>query len=114
MESFQKNIKSWVQLDNQIKKLSSELNLLRQTRNDYQAQITSYAEENRLDNAVIEISDGNLRFNNYKQTSPLTLKYVDKCLSECIGDEETVEKIMNYIKEKRDFKYQNNIKRTYK
>mgnify|MGYP001223446315 CR=1 FL=1 len=113
-EQFQNNIKSWVQIDNQIKKMNNEISDLRARRNDIQEHITSYAEENNLDNAIIEISDGNLRFNNYKQCSPLTFKYIQKCLSECISDENTVEKLMDYIKEKREVKYQNGIKRNYK
>lgn len=111
---FQQNIQNWVQIDNQIKKASANLSQLRERRNNLQDHITSYVEENNLDNAIIEISDGNLKFNSYKQTAPLTFKYVNKCLSECISDEDTVEKLMNYIKEKREFKYQNGIKRSYK
>ena len=112
-KSFQENVKSWVQVDNQIKRLSTHVSELRDKRKNIQDHITSYAEENNLDNAVIEISDGSLRFNNYKQTAPLTLKYVNKCLTECINDENTVNKLMDYIKEKREFKYQNGIKRNY-
>ena len=111
---FQQNIQSWVQIDNQIKKASANLSQLRERRNNIQDHITSYAEENQLDNAIIEISDGSLRFNNYKQSSPLTFKYIQKCLNECISDEDTVDKLMNYIKEKREVKYQNGIKRSYK
>ena len=112
--AFQQNIKSWVEVDNQIKKISDTVKELRERRNNIQDHITSYAEENQLDNAIIEISDGSLRFNSYKQSSPLTFKYIQKCLNECISDEDTVDKLMNYIKEKREFKYQNGIKRSYK
>tara|TARA_B100000575_G_scaffold81464_2_gene64100 strand:- start:9982 stop:10329 length:348 start_codon:yes stop_codon:yes gene_type:complete len=111
---FQQNIKSWVEIDNQIKKMTDTVKELRERRNNIQDHITSYAEENQLDNAIIEISDGSLRFNNYKQSAPLTFKYIQKCLNECISDEDTVDKLMNYIKEKREFKYQNGIKRSYK
>ena len=111
---FQQNIQSWVQIDNQIKKASANLSQLRERRNNLQDNITSYVEENNLDNAIIEISDGNLKFNSYKQSSPLTFKYINKCLNECISDEDTVDKLMNYIKEKREVKYQNGIKRSYK
>jgi hypothetical protein len=89
------------------------LSQLRERRNNLQDNITSYVEENNLDNAIIEISDGNLKFNSYKQSSPLTFKYINKCLNECISDEDTVDKLMNYIKEKREVKYQNGIKRSY-
>ena len=113
-ESIQKSIKSWVQVDNQIKRLSTHVGELRSQRKNIQDHITCYAEENNLDNTVIEITDGSLRFNNYKQTAPLTFKYINKCLNDCINDENTVNKLMTYIKENREFKYQNGIKRNYK
>ena len=80
-ESFQKSIKSWVQVDNQIKRLSTHVGELRSQRKNIQDHITCYAEENNLDNTVIEITDGSLRFNNYKQTAPLTFKYINKCFT---------------------------------
>ena len=72
-----------------------------------------YADEHNLENAIIEISDGSLKFQNYKQTSPLTLKFIKTCLSECIQNEQTVSDLMDYIKSKREFKIKNDIKRSY-
>ena len=70
-------------------------------------------ETNNLNNATVQISDGRLRFVNSKQTAPITLKYIEQCLGECIGNKEQVELIINYIKEKREVKYLPDIKRYY-
>ncbi len=113
MSDFQRKIQTWVQIDNEIKKASTHLKTLRSSKNDLSDQIISYADEHNLENAIIEISDGSLKFQNYKQTSPLTLKFVQACLSECITNEESVKQIMDYIKSKRDFKIKNDIKRSY-
>ena len=51
--------------------------------------------------------------NDTKITSPLTFKFIKKCLNDCISDPSDVEKIMDYIKEKRDFRYIKDIKRQY-
>ena len=72
-----------------------------------------YAESNNLENAVIQISDGKLKFQNVKQTSPLTFKLVKEALEDCIDNEEHVAAIMKVIKNKRDSKYVYDIKRTY-
>ena len=60
--NFQTNIQSWVTLDNQIKNLNIETKDLRSQRNDLTNNIFTYAENNNLENAVIQISDGKLKF----------------------------------------------------
>ena len=110
---FQKNIQDWVALDNQIKTLNHEVKELRSNRNSLTNNIFTYAETNNLENAVIQISDGKLKFQNVKQTSPLTFKLVKEALDECIGNEEHVKQIINAIKNKRETKYSYDIKRTY-
>ena len=68
---------------------------------------------NKLTNAVVSISDGKLKFVNTKQTSPLTLKFVEECLAKCIKSEDQVNQIMTYIKDSREVKYVPDIKRYY-
>ena len=110
---FQKNIQDWVTLDNQIKTLTSEAKDLRSERNQLTNNIFTYAENNNLENAVIQISDGKLKFQNVKQNSPLTFKLVKEVLDECINNEEHVHAIIEAIKNKRETKYSYDIKRTY-
>jgi len=112
--SFENNIQYWVQIDNEIKKHNTELKSLRNKRNDLSDIIISYANDNNLNQAIIKISDGDLKFNNIKQTEPLTFKFIKKCLAECINDENTVEQLLTYMKEKRKITYKNDIKRSYK
>tara|TARA_X000000368_G_C22825332_1_gene620913 strand:- start:176 stop:523 length:348 start_codon:yes stop_codon:yes gene_type:complete len=110
---FQKNIQDWVTLDNQIKNLTREAKDLRSERNQLTNNIFTYAENNNLENAVIQISDGKLKFQNVKQNSPLTFKLVKEVLDECINNEEHVHAIIEAIKNKRETKYSYDIKRTY-
>lgn len=111
--SFENDIKNWVMLDNQYKKLSEQMKELRSERNNVEERIIEHVEENSLNKATVMINDGKLKFSDVKTTSPLTLKYVEKCLSELIRDESKVEQIMNYIKENRDFKNNSIIRRLY-
>ena len=57
-------IREWVVYDNQIKTHSEEIKSLRSRRNDLTESIFDYAEKNNIQNAVIEISDGKLKFQN--------------------------------------------------
>ena len=110
---FQKNIQDWVTVDNQIKTLNQEIKELRGNRNSLTNNIFTYAESNNLENAVIQISDGKLKFQNIKQTAPISFKLVKEVLNECIDNEEHVEAIITAIKNKRESKYTYDIKRTY-
>ena len=110
---FQKNIQDWVTVDNQIKTLNQEIKELRGNRNSLTNNIFTYAESNNLENAVIQITDGKLKFQNLKQTAPISFKLVKEVLNECIDNEEHVEAIITAIKNKRESKYTYDIKRTY-
>ena len=84
--SFEENIKKWVLIDNQIKSFNEKNKQLRDDKNAIEEFILSYAESNKLTNATINITGGKLRFVNTKQSQPLTMKYVEECLSKCISN----------------------------
>ena len=113
MSDFQQNIKDWVLLDNKIKIKNSELSELRQQRRNMNDSIFAYIETNKLDNAVIEISDGKLKFQQSKISNPLTYKFVEKCLNDCIEDENQVKMLIKYMKQNREYRYSSDIKRSY-
>ena len=114
MSDFQDNIKAWVAIDNELKIINNKAKELRDERRDIQEEIIEYVETNKLSNATVNISDGQLKFANVRQQSALTYTHVKNCLMDCIQDEEDVKKIMKYIKQKREVKYVPDIKRSYK
>ena len=111
--NFEDNVKNWVSIDNQMKILNEKTKELRDKKNKMEESIMAYVITNKLTNAVVNISDGKLKFVTTKQTSPLTLKFVDECLNKCIKSEEQVKQIMNYIKASRENKFTPDIKRYY-
>lgn len=113
MSDFTDKIKQWVQVDNRVKTLNEELKEVRHNRNELTGSIFHYASENNLENAVIQISDGKLRFQNTRVPQALTLKFIKECLEECLGNQVDVNQIIDFIKEKREVKYTNDIKRFY-
>jgi hypothetical protein len=112
-KEFSESVKEWVAADNMVRLYLDKIKELRSERNEIAEQILVYADKNNLGNAVIEISDGRLKFNNTKISSPLTFKFIKSCLKDCISNPSDVEKIMDYIREKRDFRYIKDIKRHY-
>ena len=111
--SFEDNIKQWVMVDNQIKQYSAHVKELRQQKNNLSNNIISHAVDNNMSHNTIQITDGTLKFQNMKVTSPLTFKFITECLNDCIEDEEQVKMLINYIKKKREVKYVPEVKRTY-
>jgi len=112
--NFEHGIKQWVDIDNKIKNISNELKGLRESKTELLDKLVEHAGENNLDHKTIEITDGFLKFQSRKETKPLTLKFIKQCFSECISDENQINKLIDYMKEQREFKYVNELKRNYR
>ena len=110
---LEKNIQKWVELDNELKKCNDKVKEIKTKRNEIEDKIINYVEISNLDKTTIQISDGKIRFVETKQTSPITLTFLETCLSELITNQEQVKQIMQYIKDKREIKVIPEIKRYY-
>ena len=110
---FTNMIKEWVTIDNELRELSLKSKSLREKKNNVNNNVINYIENNNLDNAIIKISDGTLKFNYTNVSQPLTFKYINECLNDIINDKNQVEIIINYIKNKRNVKSIMDIKRNY-
>lgn len=113
MEKFQGDIKDWVKIDTELKSLTDKARELREKKSGIMDNIMEFVDNNELNATTVKISDGRLKFAHVKQTSPLTLKFVQDCLTDLFKDESKVENIMEYIKNKRSVKIVPDIKRFY-
>jgi carboxypeptidase C (cathepsin A) len=111
--SFEDSIKEWVSIDSKIRQHNEELREMRRRRTDLTQSVYNHVNDNNLNHATIQISDGKLKFQSVKVTQPITLKFIKKCLHDCIQNEEHVNTIMEHIKESRESKYIDDIKRFY-
>ena len=111
--SLEENIKQWVRVDDQIKSINDKVKELKDQKNRLEDNIIVYVEKNNLDNATAKITGGKLKFVTTKQTSPLTLKYIEECLGKLISDKEQINQIMACIKDDREVKYTKDIKRYF-
>jgi len=109
--SFEEKIQQWVSLDNQLKILNEKVREIRDKKTNLGNSINTYIETNNLSNATIQISDGKLKFANTKVAPPLSFKYVEKSLGELIKNEAHVKHIIDYLKQKREYKVVPEIKR---
>ena len=111
--NFTGNIKEWVALDNRIKLLQDEVKSEKADRRMLSQKILEHVEDSNMQHTIIQITDGKLKFQNTKTTSPLTYGFLETCLNECINDENQVKQIIAYIKSKRLVRYTQDIKRSY-
>ena len=112
--AFEDNIKEWVTLDNQLRLYSTKVKQIREQKVYLSNSILAHVVKQDLTKSTIEITDGLLKFQNVKITSPLTFKFITECLTDCISNEEQVKLLVQYIKQKRDVRYVPEVKRTYK
>ena len=111
--TLESKINRWVELDNKIKLTSEEVRDVRTEKSVINDEILEIVEEKQLGKATVNISDGKLKFVASKHTAPLTMAYIEKCLSDLITNGKQVEQIMTYIKKNRETKTTTEIKRVY-
>ena len=113
MSSFEENIKKWVSLDNETKVLNERLKEIRHKKNTVLHNINNYVETQSLENAVVNISDGQLKFVKTNSTQNLTLGFLEECLFDVFKNREQTEKVMEFIKSRRETKTNSEIRRFY-
>ena len=111
--TLETKIKRWVELDNRIKESNDIFKDIRTEKSVIHDEIIELVEEKQLGKVTVNISDGKLKFVSSKHTTPLTLTYIEKCLTELITNGKQVEQIMAYIKKNRETKISMDIKRVY-
>jgi hypothetical protein len=111
---FDKQIQKWVEVDNKIKKMNAELKSSREMKNELEASIMTTVNNKEMLNTSLSLPDGGrLRFVETKTTNPISLTFVEQCLSELIPNKSQVQHILKYMKEKREIKINPEIKRYY-
>ena len=109
---LEENLKHWVQLDNNIKDLNISIKKLRLEKDTYNNSILEHISENNLENVIVKIGNGTLKFVDVKHHQPLTYKFISETLSEYFEeDDEAVMEIICYLKSKRQHKLVKEIKR---
>lgn len=115
---IEKKIKNWVEVDNAIRKRRDETKKLYDTRNNLESVILSYAKKKNLDNAIININDGKLRFTNKTVPFSITQKFLKDKITDFFQkarqnptikvNEET---LYSYIMSQREIKKQFELRR---
>lgn len=110
--TLEDNIRNWVRTDNEIRRLNTEIKQLKLQKEEQNNNILEYVRENNLENAVVKIKDGNLKFVDVNSQQPLTYKFICECLCGYFDEnDEIVMEIICHIKSKRTVKKTKEIRR---
>jgi len=110
---FDKQIQKWIEMDNKIKKINTELKTSRELKNDIETSIMETVNDKKLLNTSFSLPDGRLRFVETKTTNPISLTFIEKCLNDLIPNKSQVQHILKYMKDQREIKTNPEIKRYY-
>lgn len=96
------HVKKWITVETELKKANENVRQLRESKHELTSTICHWMKSKEMPNRMIRVSDGEMRFYEKKEYSPLTYGYLEKCLSNIIQDKSHIEFIMKYLKENRE------------
>lgn len=109
-KEFQERVIKFIKLDDMMREKQKEIKELRSQRKICEDYILKSLD--KMDEKVIDITNGRLRKNKAKTKSTLTNDMIKTAILEEVGDPKKVEKIMASMEERRPKVTHTNLKRT--
>ena len=104
---FSGMVRSWVHFDNLAATFTRQAQQARTARSRWESSILKYLTENRMTNAIIQISGARLTVHNERHQHPLTLQRLEELLHSYFnekhlpGSKDETEEILKFIRENR-------------
>jgi hypothetical protein len=132
--TIEDKIKRWVVLDNQAKQLISQLQLLKDEKEELTNHLIEHFDNANKKYPIINISDGKLNFIQVKQPNGLSYKFLERCFIEYFSKNANgtnangtnangtnanvnvnvnVKSLLDFIKSNRTYNINKTIKRVY-
>ena len=107
------NVKTWLDIDNQIRTLQKEIRDRRKLKKELTDSLVGIMKNQDID--ALNVPDGQLIYNKTKTKAPLSKKHLLVSLAQFFkNDQRMVEELSKYIMESRQEKEKENIKRKIK
>ena len=111
LNQFKELVVEYIKLDDIIRKKNDEIKEIKKDRKTLEEYILESME--KLEESVIDISDGKLRLNSTKTKSTLKQNHIEEALKELTKDGIKAQEMTKFILEKRPFVERKNLKRTF-
>ena len=107
------NVKTWLNIDNEIRALQKEIRERRKLKKDLTKSLVGIMKTQDID--ALNVPDGQLIYNKTKTKAALSKKHLLTSLSQFFkNDQRMVAELTKYIMESREEKEKENIKRKIK
>ncbi len=113
-DDFSQSVKRWVTIDTQLKMINDKTKQLREEKNRLSTSICEQMENSGNKHRKILIHDGDLKVYEKKDYSPLTFSFLEEHLGKIMNDASQVDYVIDYLKQQREIKLSNDLKRSYK
>ena len=118
MEELKTNIKNWIECDNYLKESKKKIQEINEKnksvlkkRDELNKKITTVLANNNMKDHIINVTDGDIRYNETVSQVPISLKHLKNLLDNYFNSDEQSNKLYNYIKENREYKTIIDLKR---
>ena len=114
MASFEQDMRKWAILDNKIRASNNELKELRSQKAEVGSSICEFMKTKGLENKKVDTGDSIISFYEKNEYPALTFGFIEKCLGEIISDKDKIAIIIKHLKDKREIKKSNDLRRRFK
>lgn len=111
IEQFKEIVIQYVNLDDLLRSKNEEIKEIKKDKKEIEEYIIECME--KLNEGVIDISDGKLRLNKTKTKTGLKESYLEESLQKLTNDNQKAQLMTKQILENRPVKERVNIKRTF-
>uniref|UniRef100_A0A6C0JC44 Uncharacterized protein n=1 Tax=viral metagenome TaxID=1070528 RepID=A0A6C0JC44_9ZZZZ len=112
-EQLLENVKTWLDIDNQIRALQKDIRDRRKLKKELTNSLVDIMKTQDID--ALNVPDGQLIYNKTKTKAPLSKKHLMLSISQFFkNDQRTIDELSKYIMESRKEKEKENIKRKIK
>jgi hypothetical protein len=110
-------VRSWVHFDNLAATFTRQAQQARTARSRWEVQVIDFLKQNKMTNAIIQISGGRLTLNEEKHAHPLTLQRLESLLHDYFnerppGSTDETNDIMKFIRENRGATIETKLKKS--
>lgn len=109
--SLEKYVQKWVLVDNQLQILQEKTKTMREWKKKLTDKIVESMLEKGIEHKILSIPDGELSLQEKKEYTCLSFGFLEECLQDMIQDEEKIEEILDFVREKREIKITKEIRR---
>lgn len=108
-EELKDTIREWIQLDNEIKTLQTEMKARKDKKKNLSDKLVNIMRDNEID--CFNVNDGKLMYSQTKVKGTINKNYLLSTIAKCLDDQEQAQEITKFILDNRDIKVKESIKR---